>query len=79
MSVWCWALALADKARRSWEPAEAGSAERGNVADGMGLGDGNNHLINKAGGHPCSFRKIVGQRRKPLRNDADKSDRFCFG
>ena len=23
-------------------------------------------------GHPCCFRKIVGQRRKPLQNDADK-------
>ena len=30
-------------------------------------------------GHPCCFRDIVGQRREPLQNDADKSDRFCFG
>ena len=30
-------------------------------------------------GHPCCFRGIVGQRREPLHNDADKCDRFCFG
>ena len=29
------------------------------------------HCLTKRG-HPCCLRKIVGQRRKPLQNDADK-------
>ena len=30
-------------------------------------------------GHPCCFRKNVGQRRKPLQNDADKRNLLRSG